>query len=392
MPFAAVALSLAAHTFADNKPGEIHIAFGNDSQTAMSVVWQTATPTAAPTVQYGTSRSSLGKTAKATRSRYAYETKAIAEAKLTGLLAGTTYYYRVGDKTGGWSEVFSFRTAPRDPKEFTFTAFGDHGVGPVPVKITEDLQKEKPAFNLLLGDISYANGDQPIWDAYLQQIQPFASRVPFMPTIGNHENEEIKKDGKETKIGYVSYLARFALPQAESHYTFDYGAARFVAFNSDDFANPTELAWLKTTLAAARQNKRVKWLVVFQHHPPYGSSKKRGDNVDIIKSVVPIYDKYKVDLVLCGHNHHYERQFPLRAGVITDSGLTGYRRQAGTVYIVQGGGGRELYDFAETKPAMTACREMVNGYLRVTVRKSGPLTIEAKRLDRSLIERFEIKG
>ena len=214
----------------------------------------------------------------------------------------------------------------------------------------------------------------------------------MMPTIGNHENEEMTIDGKETKIGYVSYLARFALPQAERHYTFDYGAARFVAFNSDDLANPSELDWLRTTLAKARKTKSVKWLVVFQHHPPYGSSQKRGDNQEVIKSVVPIYDQYKVDLVLCGHNHHYERQYPLRGGVITDKRQTGYKRQAGTVYVVQGGGGRELYDFAEIQPAMTAKREKVNGYLRLTVRKNGPLTVEAKRLDQTTIEKFEIKG
>ena len=171
MPCAALLLSLITIVQSDTAPGEVHIAYGDDPKTTMSVVWQTGTPTEAPTVQYGQSRSDLSRKAPAKRVRYAYETKAIAEARLTKLRPDTTYFYRVGDKAGGWSAVYSFRTAPVDPKEFTFTAFGDHGVGPVPVKITEDLIKERPAFNLLLGDVSYANGDQPVWDAYLKQIR-----------------------------------------------------------------------------------------------------------------------------------------------------------------------------------------------------------------------------
>jgi len=392
MPLAAVALSLAALAFADNKPGEVHIAFGDDPKTTMSVVWQTATPTEAPTVRYGTSKANLSRTAKATRSRYAYETKAIAEAKLTGLQAGTTYYYRVGDKDAGWSQVFSFRTAPSTPQSWAFTAFGDHGISPDAIKNVANIVREKPAFHLLLGDVSYANGKQPIWDDYLAQIQPMAATIPYMPTLGNHEDEEMKIDGKEIKIGYVSYLARFALPQQETHYFFDYGDVRFVAFNSDAYDQPGEIPWLRKTLAEARANKKIRWTVVFQHHPPYGSSKGRDDNEGEVKALVPVFDEFKVDLVLCGHDHHYERQFPMRGGRPTSSAMSGYKKGVGTLYMVQGGGGKSLYDFSEPKPAICAYREKTTGYLRVTVVKGGSMTIEAKRIDGSLMEKIVIGG
>ena len=40
---------------------------------------------------------------------------------------------------------------------------------------------------LHVGDISYANGDPDIWDAFMDYIEPYAARAPYMLGIGNHE-------------------------------------------------------------------------------------------------------------------------------------------------------------------------------------------------------------
>lgn len=101
-------------------------------------------------------------------------------------------------------------------------------------------------------------------------------------------------------------------------------------------------------------------------------------------------NKYKVDLVLAGHDHHYERQYPMRGGAITSGNANRYVRGAGTLYMTQGGGGKSLYDFTDPKPEKCAFREKSHGYLRVKVRRKGPLSIEAKRLDRSVMEVVEI--
>jgi hypothetical protein len=388
LPLVAASLVLAGQLA--TTPSEIHIAYGNDPTTSMNVVWQTGQPTTNPVVQYGLSPN-LGATTHARRSSYAYETRVISEAMLRDLEPNKTYFYRVGDAEGGWSATHSFRTAETDPKSFVFTAFGDHGLGEQAEASVAAILRERPVFHALLGDVSYANGNQPIWDQYLKLIEPLASQIPFMLTLGNHENEQLEVNGERKQIGYVSYFARFALPLPEEHYTFDMGPARFVAFNSDDYANPVQLDWLRDTLSAARKDRRVKWIVVFQHHPPFGSSKGRDNNLGEIKTVVPIFDKYKVDLVLSGHDHHYERQFPLRNNRITSRAMTNYKRGDGTLYMIQGGGGKSLYDFTEPKPEICAFREKSHGYLRVTVRKQGPLTIEAKRLDGSIMEKIEIR-
>ena len=355
----------------------------------MRVVWQTEIPTSQSLVEYGLTEQ-LGNTALATRRTYPYETGAIVEATLYNLKPNSTYYYRVGNAADGWSKTSQFHTGNPNPKEFSFTAFGDHGISEDAVKNVENTLFENPAFHLLLGDVSYANGTQPIWDSYLRQIEPATSRIPFMIAYGNHENETMIIDGKANHIGYVSTLTRFAMPGYEQHYSFDYGNARFVTYNSDDYQNPFQLAWLDQTLAAARQDKRIKWIIVFEHHPLYGTSKGRGDNAGEIKAIGPILDKYKVDLVLAGHDHHYERQFPMRDNQIVSKEQTTYKKGVGTLFITQGGGGKSLYDFSDSRPDKCAFRERTTGYVRVTVRSKGALTIEAKRIDRSIMETITI--
>jgi len=371
-------------------PEQVHISFGGRPTSEIRVVWQTPAPTQTQTVEYGTT-AALGQVAKGKRVRYEYETGAIAEVSLNGLKAGTTYHYRVGDPTGGWSPVRKFKTAVADPESFFFTAFGDHGVGTIPAQSVKNMTEENAAFHLLLGDISYANGTQSIWDQYLRQIEPMASQIPLMAAIGNHENEDLKINGVEKPIGYVAYLARFAHPGNEQWYTFDYGNARFVSVNSDDYSNADQLKCIDRTLAKARQDRNVKWLIVLQHHPLYGTSKGRGNNDGLIRAFAPLFDRYKVDLVLAGHDHHYERQYPLRHGTITSKEQTGYKRGDGTLYVIQGGGGKSLYDFSDPKPDICAVREKSHGYLRVTVPRVGPLKIEAKRIDGSAIETIEIR-
>src|SRR5204863_7222212 len=64
---------------------------------------------------------------------------------------------------------------------------------------------------------------------------------------------------------------------------------------------------LKSDLAANTK----KWTVAYWHHPPYtmGShnSDTEGDLVAIRQNFIRILERYKVDLILCGHSHLYER-------------------------------------------------------------------------------------
>ena len=113
----------------------------------MRVVWQTEVPTSQSLVEYGSSNQ-FGNSALATRRTYPYETGAIVEATLYNLKPNSTYYYRVGNAADGWSKTSQFRTADPNPKEFSFTAFGDHGISEDAVKNVENTLFENPAFKM----------------------------------------------------------------------------------------------------------------------------------------------------------------------------------------------------------------------------------------------------
>ena len=59
--------------------------------------------------------------------------------------------------------------------------------------------------------------------------------------------------------------------------------------------------------------------------------------------MVDVFDHRQVNLVLCGHNHMYERTHPLRGGRIVPPGQ-------GTVYVTTGAGGAGLYVFRPAPP------------------------------------------
>lgn len=360
-------------------PWQVHVAYGNPSTTVLSVAWQVQRRVEGSCVEFGPT-SELGRTAPAERAIYKSQTGVTYEAIMAGLSPGAAVYYRVG-APGAWSEVFTTHTAPKSIDKFMFTAFGDHGVMDPARQSLADITRDNPAFHVLLGDISYANGFQPFWDVWFDMMEPFAARIPVMPAIGNHEYE---KD-----IGPISYLGRFSLPEDERQYTFDYGNVRFVVVNTVLGLPDPQLAWLDAALAKARADQ-VGWIIVCQHFPLYGTTAGRGFNMPLITRESAVLDRYRVDLVLCGHDHVYERSFPVLAGKPVTQERRRYRKGVAPIHVIAGGGGAGLYKFAPRPSSVNAVRELVHSRLRVTVQAEGSIIVEAIRLDGSTLDHFEI--
>lgn len=377
-------LLILAGCFAQQKPiSQVHLSWSEDPRTTMSITWQSAQPLSNPVVQYGEGKS-LSQPAVARRIRYAQETGPLYQVTLRNLKPGTTYSYRVGDPNRGWSEVHTFRTAPATPPaRFVFTAFADHGVTkPAAQNVRRVLASEKPAFHLIMGDLSYANGNQSIWDQWFELIEPLAAQVPLMVGPGNHEDER--------DIRFTTYLARFALPHKELYYRFDYGHARIITFNSQDYRDPEQLRWFEKELSEARRDPNVRWVIVSMHHPLYSSTVRRLNDTARIEVLQPIFDRYRPDLVLLGHHHNYERTYPLIGMKPVSTHPSRYRKGQGVIYVTSGGGGKSLYDQTPEQPAFTAKRERCYQYLRVTV-SDRSLVVECYRTeDNSLLDRFEI--
>ncbi|MFF5855150.1 purple acid phosphatase family protein [Streptomyces sp. NPDC012751] len=366
------------------RPFGRHLAYGGDPRTQLRISWQVPFAVRRPYVRLGPRPDDLGRRVAAELRplhtpgvpgvRPALE-QYYVHAAVDGLAPGTTYYYGVGHD--GWeptapahrSAIASFRTAPTRPERFVFTAFGDQGVGRAAQTNDDLMLRQEPAFHLHAGDICYAdvNGrgstsdgyDPGFWDLFLKQNEPVARTVPWMVTTGNHDME-----AWYSPDGYGGQLARFSLPETgfDPHgtpgaYTFRYGNAGFVALDANDvsYEIPANLghsggrqtAWLDRTLGRLRAEDGVDFVVVFFHHCAYSTSQHASDG-GVRREWLPLFAKHRVDLMINGHNHVYERTDAIRDGAVGRAvpvgGSTDPARD-GVVYVTAGGGGRDLYAF-----------------------------------------------
>lgn len=364
----------------------LHLQFGADAARDVVVSWHTSGSVTKPMVRYGTAAGGFGTVVDAETRTYR-DAKSGREiqahhARLTGLMPDTDYVYAAGHD-GAPPELGTIRTAPAGRAAFRFTSFGDQGTptvgkldggkyvndnlgSPFAGDVTSGIERLAPLFNLVNGDLCYANlatDRVRTWDDWWVNNSRSARYRPWMPAPGNHENEL-----GNGAIGYAAFQTYFTVPDSGAEqlarglwYSFTVGGVRIIAVANDDvcyqdagnsyvrgYSGGAQKRWLEAELAKARGDRGIDWVVVFMHQTAISSADKvNGADRGIREHWLPLFDKYQVDLVLCGHEHHYERSHPVRGTLGTDT-LTPKPADTrtdvidttkGTVHVVIGGGG-----------------------------------------------------
>ncbi|MAE67030.1 MAG: metallophosphoesterase [Phycisphaeraceae bacterium] len=242
------------------------------------------------------------------------------------LAPDTTYAYRVGDGVN-WSEWCQFRTAAREPRRFSFIYFGDaqNEIKSMWSRVVRTAYRDAPkaAFLLHAGDLVDAANSDGQWGEWFYAGGFIHRSTPCVATPGNHE--------------YADGLSRhwrpvFSFPLngpkglEETVYYFDYQGARIVSLNSME-QQETQIRWLERVLSG----NRPAWTILTFHYPIYSAAKDR-DNPELRAAWQPVFDGFKVDLVLQGHDHAYARS-GLMAHENVAEGVT-KRSPGGTVYVV----------------------------------------------------------
>ena len=171
--------------------------------------------------------------------------------------------------------------------------------------LTAALADSLPGAILGLGDMVYLEGTleqyqrcfEPNWGRHRRRIRP---------TPGNHDYSRIA-DGGETTIrnldGYFAYFGENAGPQGRGYYRFQVGLWEVLSLNSefDLTAGAPQILWLESALRSGS----ARCSLAFFHRPRFSSS-PRGDEPRL-EQLWQMLDEAGVDVVLNGHNHHYER-------------------------------------------------------------------------------------
>jgi 3',5'-cyclic AMP phosphodiesterase CpdA len=95
--------------------------------------------------------------------------------------------------------------------------------------------------------------------------------------------------------------------------------------DSSGYSGGRQLSFPERELRAARSSRDIDWVVVAMHQVMISSSDANGADLGLRQKYGPLFDKYGVDLVVCGHEHNYERSLAVR-GVVTGSESSRTRR------------------------------------------------------------------
>jgi 3',5'-cyclic AMP phosphodiesterase CpdA len=300
----------------------------------------------------------------------------------------TKYAYRVGDRAN-WSEWFQFVTASDQPEPFSFVYFGDaqNAVRMHWSRVIREAFTDAPKARFLLhaGDlINSANHDSE-WGEWFAAGAWLNAMIPNVATPGNHEYGRVGLARKLSK----HWRPQFALPEngpsglEETVYTLDFQGVRIVSLNSNE-QHVRQVEWLDKVLA----DNPNRWTVVTFHHPVYSTARGR-DNPQIRRLWKPLFDKYRVDLVLQGHDHSYSRVGPDVPEEVRNvpTGATVQSPEAGTIYVVSISGPK-MYRL-ERESFMKRAAEGVQLYQIIHV-DGDRLRYEARTADGKLYDAFTL--
>lgn len=242
------------------------------------------------------------------------------------------------------------RITPDRDESVRLLAFGDSGIGSNTQTLLADVMAhEKPDVVIHTGDLIYpAGAEKDYLPNFYRPYEKLIATTFFMPSEGNHDVATDKG---------APLLQQFILPEngpadieAERNFWFDYGPARIVALdtNMDAHGGVISHEEMKTTVATwlrkSLEDCDAKWRIVYFHQPFYtGSAHSAEGSAYVKEAYLDAMEAAGVDLVLCGHNHLYERTAPMHQDKIVEPGT-------GIVYVTTGAGGAQRYPEGDHPP------------------------------------------
>ncbi|HEX6316983.1 MAG TPA: metallophosphoesterase [Gemmatimonadaceae bacterium] len=187
---------------------------------------------------------------------------------------------------------------------------------------------------ITVGDHVYPTGARPNWDrCWAPSWGDSAKRIMrvMRPSIGNHDLSA------GFGAAYYEIFGEKAGDAGKGFYAYDLGVWRMIALNSEIVTNPAfspemrreQEAWLRQEL----QSNAKRCTIAYMHRPRFSSGGHAGDLR--MTGVWNIMYEHNVDIVIAGHEHHYERFYPQ-----TPAGLRDTVR--GITQFIVGTGGANL--------------------------------------------------
>lgn len=314
------------------RPDHIFISINGDAKTSMAVTWRTSVDI---TSGYALCR----KDGSEDYVRYDAETGVFESdidisnmfwARMVNLEPGTKYFYTVGNDDYR-SDEYYFTTEEENAESFKFICVSDQQSGephdlPDYSSFNEFLKKvleEEPDAKFILtgGDNTDCGQHEVQWNGAFSGLKGIVEYIPFMMTLGNHDNRGFK-DYKNGIGRYYSEPAEFFGKQFKGsyadngpdgwkteNYSFDYGDAHFNVLGVNGPEDVNE--WLKKDVPASDKI----WKFGSYHFPIYytGPELANDDAYPMMREGVE-----HLDIIFSGHEHNFSRSFPIKNESVYD--------------------------------------------------------------------------
>ncbi len=309
-------------------------------------------------------------------------------AFVSDLKPGTRYLYRLGEGDN-LSDVYTFKT-PGQGKDFSFIIVSDsQGYKRSDFEYYRRvLEKAQDMFGdvdfyMHLGDFVDDGKNFLQWKYVLDIPRDIMANNTFVPVAGNRDDMEVFE---YFTLGSV-YDTR---PMANGYYSFSFNDVHFVVlYTAGNKSLPKkQMSFLEDELKKHKDSR----VVVLTHKAPYTNANHADDKeiVALREDLLPVFDKYNVDLVLQGHDHFFFRSEPIHEGKV---GNYTYEKVMdgedevdmlsdvqGTIYLINSSAGVSRYDgtfremedihafksFNMNNPTFTYCTVTENGIILKT--------------------------
>jgi hypothetical protein len=318
------------------QPNTLFLTWQRDPTTTMTVQWVgTAGETPDTKIYYTSNILGSWQNQPTAAKPYPMTDFKVFRAELNGLTPGANYWFRIGKQ----SPLFRFKTMPAKAKDLiSFISGGDCGINPHAVANNQQAARQDPMFAIIGGDLGYDNGRSVATSlAFLRNYSKhMVSRdgrmIPMVACIGNHEVDGGYNKPRE-KAPFFYALFDGLYPDA-GHASLDFGDYLSLVLLDTGHTTPIggdQAEWLEMTLKARADRPHVFAVNHVPAYPSYrkmeavpatdGKSAKAGTGEGNRKHWVPLFEKYRVPVVLEHHDHTFKRTKPLLNGLAHDNGV-----------------------------------------------------------------------
>jgi acid phosphatase type 7 len=310
-------------------PSTLFLTWQRDPTTSITAQWIAPETPSDTAVSFRPLAGSASQAVKAISKPYSSTDLRVHRAELTNLEPDTEYQFQIGTN----SPIYRFRTMPaKATNTIDFVTGGDSGIGEHAIANNILAAKQEPRFVLMAGDLAYDNGKSP--ETFLQflrnyrahMVDPAGRLIPMIACIGNHEVDGSYGQERSDSPNYLSVFDGFYSERTFG--VFDVGDyLSLVLLDTDHIASVEgeQTDWLARTLAERQDRPH---LIVANHvpaypsyRPPFGEDGKGATGADQRQHWSPLFERYKVDVVLEHHDHTFKRTHPLTDGLKDKNGV-----------------------------------------------------------------------